>query len=942
LVVASLYNPASSSRKSRAVTPEQWPWAKKLLAEALQRPVAERDAFLADACREDAALHAELRAVLEQSHDVVPAPAVWPHGEGAGADPSTTITAAGSVRPKTIGPYVIERQIGRGGMGHVYLAYDDRLHRRVAIKTLVRESGGSTSAEHLILREARAIARLSHPNIASVFDVIEQDGRAHIVMELLDGETLASRLARGPLSIDDVLHYAIQMATGLGHAHAQSIVHCDFKPANVFILPDGTVKLLDFGLARVIDAGVGGEQTHVGASPTLVRQRAGTPAYMSPEHRDGHPLDARSDVYSLGIVIHEMATGRRPPPTLSSRRGSDDRARLIDASLAPILRDVTATALAPDPADRFESGSAMAAELRAVAAAHHARANGWLWRAALGLVAVSVLAGASYWVWRDRPRTMDRAPTTRPIVAVLPFVAEGSDPATGYLAAGLAEIVTNELAASPELVVVSPASVRAAGDRPAPAHAATALGATHVVSASVRSEGPQLHISMQLFTRASNAATPLGTLDTTFAEVAARRQMLGELVRRRFREDGVLLSPPPAQASNLPTDARSLEEYARGREYLQRSDAEPNLGIALNLFESAAQRDPQFALAHAAVSEACWRKYRRTRDAAWATRAQVAAFEAMRLAPEEAQVRYSAAVVLYGTGRSREAIDEVTRALALQPTSDDAHRLRARLHADAGELEAAIAEFRTAIELRPGAWEGYHALGEVYFDNGRYRDAIEAFAREAQLRPDSATPFQSLGTAYHANGDLERAVENYQRAIAIAPSANAYSNIGMIHYSQGRFDEAVRAYERSAAIAPGEPITHRNLGDALTKARRAGAARASYRRAIELAAQDLVVNPRRASLLTLQGICHAQLGERAKARAAIEAALTIAPNDNQVLYQAAVAVALLRQPDEAMRLLARAIEAGYAWQLAADDEDLGALRDRREFKALAPASPPRP
>jgi len=905
--------------------PERWQQFKDLLNEALDWPEAERAARLEEFCGDDEELRREVASLIN-----------WANGNNSflehGPNPvcldATNAITFGPAAGSDVGPYRIEREIGQGGMGRVFLAEDRRLNRRVAIKVL-NAGAPSGSDRTLILREARAIARLSHPNIAAVHDVVEQDGRTHIVMEFLEGETLAARLAHGPMSIDEVFTLSTQMAAGLGHAHKHGLVHCDFKPANVFITRDGVAKLLDFGLARLVHTGTADESEHLGASPTLIRQRAGTPGYMSPEHMKGEPLDARSDVYSFGIVLYEMA---------SSRRHGTGTTVLLEPSVPPVLRPIVAKSLAMNREDRFQSAAELETELRAAARRAESPFRFLSTPRALATAAAVVLLAGLAAVWGLRGPGSAAPATSRAVVAVLPFATPDGDSTAKYLAAGLTEIVTNDISTSKDLVVVSNNSVRNAvnDDRGIEATAAE-LGATYVVAGSLRTAGPRLNVDLRVFSAASKTYTPASSASIAFADVVGKPRSMAGAIRARLREAGLPVEGDAASTSST-SNQLALEEYARGREYLDRFDAGDNLDIALKLLSSALERDESFALAHAALSEGYWRKYRRTREAGWATRAQAEAFEAMRLAPAEPAVRYSAAVVLQGTGKSREALDEVTKVIALQPNNDEAHRLLAQLYTDSGNLDQAIPEFQAAIELRPGSWENYHALGLAYFNKSRYQEAIAAFTRETELRPDNAAPFQALGTSYHALGDVDRALANYQRALSIAPNAFAYSNIGSIHYSKGRYAEAVAAYEQSAKIAPREPVTHRNLADSLVKAGDSTRARASYRQAIALADDQLRLNPTRARLVTLQAVCHAKLQERAAARKAVDAALAIAPPDSGVLFQAAVALALIGEADRSVALIKQAVAAGYSLELIRDEEDFSTLRSRPDFQAIITAA----
>src|SRR5262249_1723578 len=291
-----------------------------------------------------------------------------------------------------------------------------------------------------------------------------------------------------------------------------------------------------------------------------------------------------------------------------------------------------------------------------------------------------------------------------------------------------------------------------------------------------------------------------------------------------------------------------------------------------------------------------------------------------------------------GTGRTREAIDEVSKALAIQPASDDAHRLLGRIFVETGQLDKGVTEFNAAIALRPGYWENYHALGLACFEKGRFDQAIAAFTRETELRPDSAVPLQALGSSYHAIGALNRALENYQHAITIAPNALAYSNIGLIHYSHHQYQEAVAAYRKSVELRPSDAVTHRNLADSLQKAGDYKLARESYEQSIHLAESQLRVNPKNAKMLTIEALCEAKLGRTQSAAVHTTSALEIASNDSEVLFQAAEVATILHRFDEAVELARQAIDHGYSRDLIAKDEDLQPLKARPDFEVLTRAT----
>src|SRR5438093_3638613 len=281
-----------------------------------------------------------------------------------------------SMVPASIGPYRIIEGLGSGANGEVYLAEDTRLGRKVAVKTLsALDSKELTEAKRWVLREARAAARLNHPNIAGVYDVLESPDGAHIVMEYVRGDTLASRLRDGPLPPAQVLEIAIQLADALAEAHSLGVVHRDLKPGNVVLTPKGNVKVLDFGLAQVRAVEPSSTPIRSSRDFTLDGRQIGTPPYMPPEHLMGDPVDARGDIYSFGVMLYELLTGQRPfqgpdamALTMAILTQPTPRASGSNAGVPPALDAIVFRAMSRLPQDRYVSASAMADDLRRAAA----------------------------------------------------------------------------------------------------------------------------------------------------------------------------------------------------------------------------------------------------------------------------------------------------------------------------------------------------------------------------------------------------------------------------------------------------------------------------------------------------------------------------------------------------------------------------------------------
>jgi tetratricopeptide (TPR) repeat protein len=851
----------------------------------------------------------------------------------------------------SVGPYRILEKLGSGGMGDVYLAEDARLHRRVALKTLAGPGSQAAGARQRLLREARAAARLNHPNIAAIYDVIETDDSAHIVMEYVEGEALSDRLARGPLPPDQVADLAFQLCDAIAAAHAQAVIHGDLKPGNVLLTRDGKAKVLDFGLAKAPS----GPGPVAGGEPTLDADGhlLGTPAYMAPEQLRREKVDQRTDLYSLGVMLFELLTAQRPfkgdgvlqlglailnDPTPTPQEALP----AVPAALSAIV----SRAMAREPADRFQSAVEMREALRRLPARLSeaptlSGAFPWdrttrkarrfdrspRWRMA-ALAVVLALAGTL--AYRQRPRP-DRT-GVHPVVAVLPLANLGGAPEDDYLGVGIADALVTHLAGLPSLTVVSRSATQASqGRRPGTRQLAQDLGLSYVVSGSVQRAERRLRVTLQLVRPDESVAWGRdyeGTLDELF-----------RLQRDAAQGLAGALSPGSSPAAGEPSrppsgDLEAFAQYARGRALLERPDVAGNVAKAIEAFEDAVRRDSGFALAHAALGEALWARYQETGDAAFTVKARDAVVEALRLDPEQGATRYTLALIYHGTGRAEPAIAELRRVVSLHPGNDDASRLLGNILADLGRWEEAEGALRRAVGQRPGYWGNHAALGHLFYRTGRHANAIAEFRIVTQLQPDNSRGHQMLGAAYQAAGQESQALASYQKALEQAPDARAWSNIGVIRYGQGRFEEAARAWEEAARLEPREPLKHRNLGDAYARLERVEDARRAWERAVALAAERLKVNPQDAASLSMQAVCEAKLGRRGDARRHAAAAVALAPDDADALYESTLVHALIGEPERALSTLEQALKRGYSPSLARSDEDLAPLRSLAGYRAL--------
>jgi eukaryotic-like serine/threonine-protein kinase len=859
-----------------------------------------------------------------------------------------------------VGPYRYLERLGAGANGDVFLAEDTRLQRRVALKTLQGTAG--TDANQLrrrLLREARAAARLNHPHIAAVYDVLETDDGVHIVMEYVRGSTLASRLRHGPLPCFDVLDLGIQIGEAMAHAHSLGVIHRDLKPANIMVTPDGEAKILDFGLARLTEADVGSvprsSSDWTGADDG--QHTLGTPPYIPPEHLRGEPLDAKGDVYSLGVTLFELLTGRRPfegqgraALTEAILSAPTPRPRTFSPDVPAALDEIVYRSMARDRAARYASAADVASDLRRLRAeitetptrshecAPDTRPRRRFPLARVGVALLILAAGAVAYSVAPRVRaawTRPAAATASPgnpyVVAVLPLSGAAGDAQSESLASGVADALITTLSKVPGMTVVSRAATLKYRERKqGPDEIGRELGATMLVDAGLQRVGDRLRITVSLIPVGSKVVRWQNAYDGTFAELFTLQREAAEAVARAVSNPsegaGVRL------ASERPPDVEALADVSQARAFLERPDVKGNVERSIGLFDSAIRKDPQFARAHAGLGEAYWRKFQDTRQDEWATRARDEINEALRLDPHDISVRYALAAIYRGRGKIAEAIDELRRITDVQPSADEAHRLLGQLLAESGHEAEGVAEIRKAISLRPNFWGHHYGLGQVHYAAGRYQDAIAAFRRVTELQPDNAWGPLMLGVCYTAVNDLAAAIGHFQKSIQLGNGA-AYSNLGAIYARQGKVGEAERSFKEAIKLAPTAPKYH-NLGDLYASLGHKKEADAQYRTAATLAKEQLRVRPRDIGVLTTLAMVEAKLGRVVQADVYMREAISLSPDNADVRLSEAIVDGLSGRIDDGLAALAKALDRGYSSARAVDDPDLASLRAHPRFSEL--------
>lgn len=841
---------------------------------------------------------------------------------------------------QTISHYRVTERLGAGGMGVVFKAFDQVLERPVALKFLSPNLLISSHDKEILLREARAASALDHPNIGVIHGIEEsEDPQLFIVMAYYEGETLAQKLARGPIPVRDSLDLAMQIARGLGVAHAHRIIHRDVKPSNIIITNDNVAKIVDFGLARVVAT----------ASATQSISSTGTLPYMSPEQILGETIDQRSDIWSLGVILVQMIAGSHP--FLRPNTGAMTFAILNQAPAAvdmtpPAVQPILYRALSKKPETRYSNAEEM---LHALEAAHvqitsspaspeeptvasinttdlkryaeNASSPRWaggtpkktrrLWMGSLGVVVVAMVV---FFLPSVRERFVGLAYAgSEKHIAVLPFANTGGDPEYQPVAEGLMDSMTNSLSnleAAKHSLWVVPASVVRERKISDPAAAFRELGATMVVQGAVERKGQDVRLTVVLIDGKRLRQMGSLQLDDPAGDLAALQDQAVTRLARMMRVN-VPEATHTSSGSNTPS---AYESYLKALGYIQRYDKPGNLDLAIAALDSALKQDPRFAVGYATLGDAYRLKFLMDHNPDHIEQALTNCRKALDIDEHLPAVHVTLGHLYTATGKNGLAVQEFQKALETYPRDADALIGMAGVYERIGKAGDAEDNYKRAIALRPDYWEGYQLLAQFYERQKRLQDSIAQYRRVIDLTPDNPEAYSDLGVIYMEQKDSRSyaaAEAAFQKSIQLAPNYQAYANLGSLYIDQKRYAEAADATRKALELNDKDWRVWANLQLAYAWLKDDEKMRAARSRALNLLERYASLNSQDASVQSMLSTYYAEDKLREKALACVNAALRLAPRDPWILADIAEAYDDLGDRRRAIQFAQDSLKNGY-------------------------------
>ncbi|MCK4427470.1 MAG: protein kinase [candidate division Zixibacteria bacterium] len=770
--------------------------------------------------------------------------------------------------------YKILKKIGEGGMGVVYKAEDTRLKRMVALKFLHEQFASDNRAKARFFREARAASALNHQNITTIYEIDKFEGKYFISMEYIEGESIKGLIGQKALSVKKALNIATQVAEGLRNAHENGVIHRDIKSDNIMLTPDGIVKIADFGLAKLRDASV------LTTQPSMM----GTLPYVSPEQLQGITADERTDIFSFGVVLYEMVTGRLPfwseygeAIIYSILNEEPDPVTKLNREIPIELERIIKKALEKTPEFRYQSIVELLADLRKVDEEYETVAR--------------------------------RKAPALPSLAVLYFDNLGESKEDDYFAAGMTEDIITDLSKIDKIKVLSRGDVLPyRGKTVSIKETGRKLNVDYMLEGSVRKAQKKLRITAQLIRVSDGFHVWAERFDRELEDVFEVQSDVSQKVAQALE---IKLTRNQIQRiEKKPTiSIKAYDYYLRGRDYYWRLGKE-DLDFAIQMYKKALEVDPQYALAYAGLADAYVYRYEAYYDRSiqLLDEAEEASKRALALDYDLPDAHRALGRVYKERRNNQESISEFKKAIQLKPDYFEAYRALGWIYEEMKSYDEAIAYTEKALEIRPSDRESYLLLGIAHLDKKEYHQAEKMFFKGLEVAPDYGTAYYYVGNTYQKQGKFKQALEMYEKCIQVGGDPNVYLDMGWIYLLKKYFKKAITSFKKSIELGHFEFVANYYLGLIFKIQGKEKESMDHYELCIELSNKLLQHDPENPYVHSTLGLAYTALRQQEKGIEHGEHAASLDPENGAILYDQARIYALQSKPDKAIQTLEKALD----------------------------------
>lgn len=835
--------------------------------------------------------------------------------------------------------YEIIRKLGEGGMGIIYLAEDQKLNRKVALKFLPPHIASNQTERSRFMKEARAAAALNHPNIAQVYSIEEVDEQLFIVMEYIDGMELKEWIRSDECSLNQKIKVTEHIAAGIKAAHDKGIIHRDIKSNNIMICRSGKVKIMDFGLAHFQG------EDHITKTGTTL----GTTAYMAPEQLRGVDADELSDMWSFGVVLYELFTHNLPfqgsyEPAIMYAISEEDPIPVDEheREVPENIRGIIYGCLSKEREKRYSNFDEIIADFKkdkleeaatTVASDRWTSRSKGIWIAGV----VGVIFIALFILLVTNPSSVYSRVPDKILLAVLPIEIIGENEALHDIGMGLAETLSyrlSEVERYEDAYWITPASELRKENVKSITTAKQLFGINLAVSSSIQAINDSTRLLIELVDadkmhRIDTRQVVVSSDNLSGLEQNGVRAMLGML--------NIEISPGISESlsEGEPSASDAYELYLRGVAALTDLNRPDHLQEAIQLFKRSIRLDPTYVLAHAGLGESYWEVYEDRKTPQYVDSARTSLGRAEELNGKLTSIQVMLGRVNMGTGNYENAIRYFQQALTIDSTSSSALRGLARVYDMQGVSGKAEEIYLKAIELKTDYWKGHKDLAVHYLQRGLYPSAIDEFQNVVDILPRNSGAYSNLGAAYLYDGQNEKARQMFERAMALEKNPITANNLAYLYFSDGRYLEAAEMYELAVEEYSDQYVIWGNLAVAYELGGNNEAALRAYLKAIEKARIQLKINPKDADIWADLGAYYSDIHDREKALMHIEKALSINSENERVLERAVSTYEKLGMRNKAMQWIQASmfdfIEAQVELaELAADPEYLQLKKKLRQ------------